>query len=246
MILHSQYNFLKSPFSLLLLLILAKSACAQRQKPNLSDRKNTFYLAPLNLFDLRNPCLQIGFERMLKGNIAYQIELGYIINHSVENYIIDKINGINGDQFSNSGFKLKNEIKYIARKVKGGYLFYAIDIFYTQNRSGVRESFGISDTNFQYSTYRPPGTNAYDDFFINDMKKYGVNLKAGLKIFFKKRKFVFEPHIGVGIAYRKTKQYDRENINDKLLWNDPMNWNLKNGNMFDISFPLNAKIGYRF
>ena len=223
------------------------SANSTEHKIPSNNSKNTIFFVPFNLFDLQNPSIQMAYERKFNKHIGIQIEFGYIINHNIQNYILDRIKGIKGDEYTNSGLRLKIELKYILRKVKGGFFYTSIDLYYTQNKSGVDEAFSVSDSTFKYSTYRPPGTNAYYDFFINDMKKYGTNLKTGLKIFFGRKKFVVEPNFGLGIAYRMVKQYERENINDKLLYNDdPLSWNHKNGNMWDLGIEFDVKIGYRF
>ena len=55
------------------------------------EKPNAIFIAPLNLFDFVNPNFQIGYERFIAKRWALQIEGGIIINHSVENYLIDRI-----------------------------------------------------------------------------------------------------------------------------------------------------------
>lgn len=71
-----------------------------------------------------------------------------------------------------------------------------------------------------------------------------MNLKLGIKLLLGDR-FVIEPHIGIGIVYRKSKHYERENIKDQLLYDDFYSSN-KLGNELIFNFPLNIKVGYRF
>ena len=234
----------KTVIALLFMTYTTQLLFAQEQK-KVEEKKNTFLIAPLNLLNFINPSIQVGYERLLSKKFAYQIEAGYIINHSLEEYIIDWARGVKDCEYTNKGFIVKNELKYFViqkRKIK---LYSSFEVFYLKNRSGGVGTFVISDPDYQYSEPVPEGSNGYDDFFINDLQKIGLNIKFGVKIFPRARRFLFEPHIGLGIAFQNTKQYDRENINDKL-YDSFLESHLKNGNSLVFSFPLNVKLGYRF
>ena len=218
---------------------------AQEQKKMVDERKNAFLIAPLNLLNFNNPSIQIGYERLLSKKFAYQIEAAYIINHSLEEYLIDWMRGTEDCEYSNKGVILKNELKYIFFKRRKTNFYSSLETFYLKNRSTGVGTFRISDPNFQYSEPVPEGANAYDDFFTNDQQRFGINIKFGVKIFPRARRFFFEPHIGLGIVYQKTKQYDRENLNDEVFY-DLFSSRYKNGNVWVFSFPLNMKFGYRF
>ncbi|MBX2926024.1 MAG: hypothetical protein KF746_27765 [Chitinophagaceae bacterium] len=57
--------------------------------------RNTVFFAPLNVFDMVNPSIQAGYERMISPKIAVQVEGGYILHHSIPNVIIDVVTGVN-------------------------------------------------------------------------------------------------------------------------------------------------------
>ena len=84
------------------------------------ERPNAIFFAPLNLFDFVNPNFQIGYERFVSKKCAVQIEGGIIINHSIENYVIDWIKGINIRECShtNKGFLMKGSVKYVLLEKK--------------------------------------------------------------------------------------------------------------------------------
>lgn len=216
----------------------------QSKEPDIIDKPNAVFFAPLNLFDIINPNFQIGYERMINPKFAIQLEGAYIINHSVIDYLIDAVNDVKDCQQTNSGFKIRGEVKYFISKRKKVKPYVSGELFYLHNNSTVVETFLISDTTFIYSEPRPIGHNGYDDLFRNEKHRYGMNIKFGLKILMGKS-LLFEPHIGLGIVYRKSKQSDRENMNDKL-YSEVSSFHNKAGNMWIPNFPLNLKLGYRF
>ncbi|MBX2926023.1 MAG: hypothetical protein KF746_27760 [Chitinophagaceae bacterium] len=124
-------------------------------------------------------------------------------------------------------------------------LYTSVEVFYLNNKSGVRESFGLSDPAFPYPDPPQQGANAYDDFFYNQKEKYGVNMKFGFKLFPKTSGFVLESYVGLGLALRKNRHTDRENIQDKLLYNS-FPFDRAEGNKWIFNFPFNIKLGHRF
>ena len=210
--------------------------------PNI--KRNSIIFAPLNLFDFINPSLQIGYERMLNQKIAVQLEGAYILNHSVGNYLIDLANGIKDCEYTNSGFKIRGEFKYYFSKGNRFRPYLSGELFYLKNKSKVMDTFIVSDTSFIYSSPRIPGYNYYHDFYTLDKQRFGLNLKIGFKMMVGEN-FFFEPHIGIGLVYRVSKHYDRENINDELSGGF-LSLPDKAGNMWLANLPLNLKIGYSF
>jgi len=84
------------------------------------EKPNAIFFAPLNLFDFVNPNFQIGYERFVTKKWAFQIESGMIINHSIGNYLIDRINNINVREcpYTNKGFRVRGSIKYVVLEKK--------------------------------------------------------------------------------------------------------------------------------
>lgn len=240
--------FFKLQLFILLFLILSSvqvnGQVKTKIKQSLKDKPNAILFAPINLFDFVNPNLQLGYERVLTNKFAIQVEGAWIINHSVENFLIDQAMGIKDCDYTNEGFKLRGEIKYFFYEGKDFFLYLAPEIFYLKNRSGSVSTFRVSDPNFQYSVPRPAYANGYDEFFYNDKEKLGYNLKLGLKTFIGKQ-FLLEPHLGIGVAYRKSTHIGRENPNDPA-YDDFWNSDAKAGNMWVLSVPANIKVGYRF
>ena len=210
------------------------------------EKPNAIFFAPLNLFDFVNPNFQIGYERFVAKKWALQIEGGIIINHSVENYLIDRVKGIDDCPYTNKGFRVRGSVKYVfldKRKVK---IYVSPELFYFKNKSGINCSFSVSDPDFEYSFGTAPndGAYGYTQFLYNDEEKMGVNMKAGIKLLLGKR-FFFEPHLGIGFAYRNVIQTGKENENDKLLYS----WGILDKAAPDKwvpTIPFNFKIGFRF
>ena len=208
------------------------------------EKPNAIFFAPLNLFDFINPNFQIGYERFIAKKWALQIEGGIIINHSVENYIIDLIKNIKDCEYTNEGFRVKGSIKYVVldkRKIK---LYISPEMFYLKNKSGIIRDFKISDPDFEYSELVPEGADGYSQFFYNDEEKMGMNFKAGIKLFLGKN-FFMEPHWGLGFAYRNVIQTGRENPNDEL-WDFFGIFDNAAPNKWVPTLPFNVKLGFRF
>ena len=199
----------------------------------------------MNVFDVINPSLQIGYERTINDVFSAQIEGGVILRHSVLGFLFEAMDR-GAYWYTNSGYKLRFELKYsIKNKVrflKNPYL--SCEIFYTKNKSYVNDLFIISDTTFVYSEERPEGYNSYEEFFTIDKRRIGLNFKIGSKIFMGKHFFI-EPHIGLGLVYRNSKHIGRMNNNDKL-YDEVLSFHNKAGKMLIPNFPLNMKLGYKF
>jgi len=238
-----------------ILVFYACSLIAQGQdsiKKEKLEKHNSFLFAPFNLFDFVNPNFQIGYERFVAKRWSLQIDGAIIINHSIENYLIDWFSGIKVRDcpYTNKGFRVKLSTKYVVldkRKIK---LYVSPELFYYRNKSGIVRDFLVSDPDFEYSFgIAPEGMNGYTQFFYNDEEKFGVNFKVGIKILLGKH-FFLEPHFGFGFAYRNVKQSERENPNDKLydFWDDiDLGFFDKAApNKWVPTLPFNFKIGFRF
>jgi len=210
------------------------------------EQPNSIFFAPFNLFDFVNPNFQIGYERVVAKKWSLQIDGGIIINHSIENYLIDWLSGIKVKDcpYTNGGFRVKLSVKYVVldkRKIK---LYVSPELFYLRNKSGIACDFSISDPDFEYLDTVPEGMSVYTQFFYNDEEKMGINFKVGIKIFFGKH-FYLEPHLGIGFAYRNVEQIGRYNPNDEL-WGGFGIFDNAAPNKWIPTMPFNLKIGVRF
>ena len=212
------------------------------------EKLNAIFFAPLNLFDFGNPNFQVGYERFVAKRWALQVEGGIIIHHSILDLFIDFANNIKISecQFSNKGFIVRGSVKYVfldKRKVK---IYVSPELFYLRNKSGIKRSFSVTDPDFEYSFGLIPddAEYGYTQFFYNDEEKMGINMKVGIKLLSGKR-FFFEPHIGIGIAYRNVIQTGIENPNDKLLYSLGI-FDKAAPNKWVPTIPFNFKIGFRF
>jgi hypothetical protein len=210
------------------------------------EKPNSIFVAPFNLLDFINPNFQIGYERFVAKKWAIQIEAGIIINHSIENYLIDCLNGIKVRDcpYTNKGFRVKTSVKYVVFGRKRVKLYVSPELFYMRNKSGILRSFSVSDFNFNYPTPIPSGATGYHNFFYNDEQKMGINFKFGIKLLFGKW-FLLEPHVGLGLAYRIVTQTGRDNPNDRIIDSFGIFDNAA-PNKLTLTFPLNIKIGCRF
>ena len=236
-------SFYNSFLILCVLSFVSEMAFAQSDLEK--SKNNAVFIAPINLFDVINPSVQIGYERTISDYFSAQIEGGIILRHSVLGFLFEALDR-GAYWYTNSGYKLRFELKYSMkdkiRFLKHSYL--SCEIFYTKNKSYVNNSFIVSDTTFIYPIERPKGFDAYDDFFTLDKQRIGLNLKFGAK-FFVAKNFFIEPHIGLGLVYRNSKHIGRMNDNDDFY--DKV-WSFQNkaGEMFIPNFPLNVKFGYKF
>jgi hypothetical protein len=239
-------------FTSILLIGLVSSFYAQdtiistKKSTEKLEKPNAIFFAPINLFDFVNPNFQMGYERFVAKKWAIQIEVGIIINHSIENCLIDWLSGskVKDCPYTNKGFRVKTSVKYIVFGRKVIKLYVSPELFYMKNRSGIVRDFSVSDFNFNYPTPIPDGTTAYKNFFYNDEQKMGINFKFGIKLLLGKR-FLLEPHVGLGLAYRIVTQTGRYNLNDKIIYDFGIFDNAAT-NKLTLTFPVNLKIGCRF
>lgn len=230
----------------LLVLILGLSNLVFGQSDTIQkSKRNAIFIAPMNIFDVINPSFQLGYERVFNDKISAQIEGGVVLRHSVLGFIFEALNR-GAYWYTNSGYKIRFEIKYsINNKIRfleNPYL--SCELFYTKNKSYVNDLFIVKDTTYVYPIERPSGYNGYEDFFTLDKQRFGINLKIGTQIFLTEHVF-FEPHIGLGIVYRKSKHYGRMNINDDF-YDKVLSFHNEKGDMIIPNFPCNVKIGYKF
>jgi hypothetical protein len=210
------------------------------------EKPNAIFVAPFNLFDFVNPNFQMGYERFVAPKWAVQIEVGIIINHSIENYLIDWLSGmrVKDCPYTNKGFRVKTSMKYVVFEKKRIKLYVSPELFYMRNKSGIVRDFLVSDFEFNYPTPISSGATAYHNFFYNDEQKMGVNFKFGVKFLLGKR-FLLEPHVGLGVAYRVVIQTGRDNLNDKMIYSFGIFDNAA-PNKWTLTLPINLKIGCRF
>jgi hypothetical protein len=225
-------------------LFLVVGVFAQTNPLLRSNKKNTIFIAPLNVFDVVNPSIQLGYERFLSNQISIQGELGIIMHHSITNFIIDKVNGVNDCQFNSSGFKARAEVKYFYKKKSYYNPYISAELYYMRNVSRTRDLFEVSDSLFQYPYEIPVEFNQYYDFYTLDKQKIGLNMKIGWKFLIMYR-FEVEPYLGLGIAYRNSKHENRINPLDKEFFDDYFN-DSRQGVSWFLNIPFNVKLGYRF
>jgi hypothetical protein len=219
-------------------------ALAQNDHNSLMNKPNTILIAPLNLFDVVNPSVQIGYERVLNNHFSAQIEAGAIMNHSITNYVIDRVSGTKDCPYTSAGYKIRTEVKYFIKEKSFYKPYIAVELFFMKNRSRVQDLFEVGDSTFQYPFKIRPEINQYYDFFTLNKRKIGLNMKFGWK-FPLFNQFILEPYIGIGIAYRNSIHENRINPLDKQVFDDYFNDCLQ-GSSWLFSMPLNVKVGYRF
>lgn len=229
-------------FTVLFFILFSVNIFAQKVD-SLPSRRHGIIFAPLNLFDIINPNLQIGYQYRLSKRWEIQTEMGMVVFKSVPNYLIDQSQGIPDHEYNNKGYKGRIELKYLLYDRKGTSEYVSVEIFHLQNKSKVQETFSVSDTSFIYSFPRPQDANAYTEYFTKNMRKTGLNLKYGIKEQLGKGWFL-EVHVGLGLAYREIEHYGRENLNDPITY--PLFANNKLGKIYVLSLPWNFKIGYSF
>ena len=211
-----------------------------------SEKHNAIFFAPLNLFDFVNPNFQMGYERFIAPKWALQLEVGIIINHSIEGYLMDFIRGtrVKDCPYTNKGFRVKTSVKYVVFGRRVIKLYVSPELFYMRNKSWIERTFIISDLDFDYSIPISLGLNEYINLFYNDEQKMGINFKFGIKLLLGKR-FLLEPHVGLGIAYRILTQTELINPNDKMIYDFGI-FDKAAHYKWTLTIPFNLKIGFRF
>lgn len=216
----------------------------QETNKNLNiEKTNALFFAPYNfVYDYVNPSIQIGYERTIYDKFAIQVEGAYIMTHF--SFPITKL--IVGDElpYTSNGFKIRAEFKYFLSTHEHYKTYLSCELFYLKNKSNTNDYFTVSDTSFDYSSDAYFEDGIYSENFVNDKQKIGLNLKFGIKYFLGDWFFI-EPHVGIGIAYRISKQYGRENLNDPLYFK-LLSFGNKPGAMIIPNFPFNVKVGIRF
>lgn len=209
--------------------------------------RNRIFFAPLNTIDPINPSIQFGYERMLSNKYSAQVEYGQIMKRSLIGFTAVELFKRSKDYWSTySGYKLRGEVKryFENKKTIEGRKYLSVELFYLKNKSNVDDLFIVGDTTFQYTPERPIGATHYEDFFIVDKKKYGINFKLGFQLLLTPR-WDLEGYVGLGYVHRKTEHYNRMNIND-VLFDEVVSFHNKRGSSHLFNLPLNIKLGYRF
>ena len=216
---------------------------AQEKLYNITDKPNFVFFAPLNMFESFNPAVQLGYERVLNDRISAQVEGGIILNKSIPDGIF-----FSDDYNSNSGFKIRGEVKYFLNIKKSSSRYLSCELFYTKNKSHADDYFIASDTTYNYPVPLSDDRigKSYEDRFINDKQKIGLNIKTGYKFTF--GSLFIEPQLGIGIAYRMSKHSERIKPDDKIYTSDAYYSISPNqaGNIVLLNIPINIKIGVRF
>lgn len=219
-------------------------AYSQDQNKSIVKKPNLIFFAPVNLLDPINPSFQMGYERTLNQKWALQVEGAYIINKGLLNILMNPQES--RDEYSNKGFKIRFELKRYLKRTHNLDYYSSFELFYLKNKSFVINQYIVSDPSFVYSFGQANDDGQeyyYDDYHLNDKKKYAANIKFGMK--FNLESILFETYVGAGIAYRQNTHKYRENMNDKPLDNSFLNDN-KPGNVWILNLPINLKIGYKF
>ncbi|SCY90043.1 Protein of unknown function [Flavobacterium caeni] len=244
------YDFFRYPGcrkSVLLLLLLTVSVHAQE------DDKPLPWIVKLNvpqLIDMTNfPVVQLSLERKINS------EWSVIAEGGVQCYD-DRIKP-DTVFYSPRGFKVNVELRAYLLKIinperfhKEGGLFVGIQPFYRYNQFSEEVSY------FKEEADTAPKDSLterieYNDSFGARRKVFGVNLTVGHQRYFWKR-FVMEPSLAVGYAYRKVTNINRsyDPIKDNSTFNHDLSQmeyratSESNGSTFN--FTINFRIGYSF
>jgi len=207
---------MKKRIGVTLLFAIGMSFFMQAQTDSI--KRNAVFFAPLNLVDNINPSIQVGYERLLTNKISVQVEGAYIFKQALYWYLQDNTNKY--ELYSNGG-KLRGEIKYFLF-TKGVKRYISCELFYSKSKKKELENDSVTD--------------------IANIRRAGVNLKFGAKIFLGKYLFI-EPYIGIGLVNRKTDETISDMNIDGLF---SFNSNEKGNDRWFINFPINMKLGFRF
>ena len=202
-----------------LILLLVHTSFGQDLDSLAGNKKNYFFISPLTLVDVINPSLTIGYERFISDNIGLQIEGGPIMKHSLIGYFFTGLGfGTRDAWWRNRGGKARLEFKYYPTRyiTKSKSRYYSVELFVTKNSSNVTDLYTVKDTIYDYSNtdVRFAGDGIYDDFYIHERTRYGMNFIFGLQEF-DKNKITLDTYFGIGIVYQTSQQIGRANYNDE-------------------------------
>jgi len=220
-------NFRMWLISYFMLVWLFQLTVAQEDNKIMIKKNNAITVSPLAVFNILNPSLQMGYQRNLTPNLLFQIDAGIILRHSVFGFLGCHL--YNGSvNYSYSGYKFQVGL----RRVLSKSYFIDGEMTYLKNKGNVN------------NTYVDSYGNSYDDFFIQERYRYGINSKFGMKYVVSHR-LLLEWSVGLGISYHNVNHYDRENMNNKA-YSSLYGYLLKHGNYFRLNLPINGKVGYIF
>lgn len=196
-------------------------------------KKNVVFIYPFNLLDLLNPSIQLGYEHYFSQKYIVRTDVGIIIQRPL--FGVDEI-GFQGafqTPYYYSGYKCRAELQRVLNTrgihvLRRNYL--GAEIYYTHNYGQVNNSYLANNT-------------SYEDSFIQDKHKVGINIKFGKKFFFGNK--TVDASGGIGIAYFVVNHIGRYNLNDPSLDRE-LGYVLQYGKYFRLNIPLNVRIGYAF
>lgn len=242
-----QWSRLKYPLVVLSFLNIGVFTFAQQSKKYSVQPKNTILFSPLNALDIINPTLQLGYERMLTKQLAWQVEGATLLHHSIPTAIIDIARGqkVSECPSGHKGYQLRTEVKYFLIQKRKIALYSSMEAFYLDNKTMTRGVFSVTDPDLEFLSLVAPNANTYDRFFYNQKIKYGLNMKCGFKFFPHWTGFVMETYLGLGLARRTNRHLNSVNMEHVMLYNS-LPLQLPEGNRWLLNIPFNLKLGYRF
>ena len=230
---------MKKIFLFLLLIVLCQINKTFAQELNTNEqeqiiettisKKNSISFYPLNLFNLKEPSFQLGYERWLSNKVAIKMVGGFLPKDNLYDYFnsniwLDK---------TYSCYKFNLDVKHViltSNSLKHN-LYISSEIFYANVYSK------------EVDTYKDLLGEEFEEISKSDVNKFGLSLKIGKQFFF--NRFLLEFYGGIGLGkhfediYKKEREYKDftfpyYEITDKSL------------EYYKINFPFNIIIGYRF
>lgn len=222
-------------------LILMLSTYTYSQE--LKERSWVLKINTLALVDIATfPTVQLSVERTLTKKFSLSAEIGYQLYGS--NVFIG--NTLDTLVLKEKGFKANIEGRVYLKKLfypnkvgKNKGLFCGLQVFYRQNQ----------ETNtIRYSKIEPKDESLdvyYKDYFGVKKRGFGLNFTASFQV--SKKRFIFEPVIGLGIMNRTIKNYNIQynELTDNSASNHSFRPNLESESGTTFNLSLSLKFGYR-
>jgi len=195
--------------------------------------KNQVKWSPFRLMDIRNPGLEISYERIYAKKHSTQLALAYMTDP------------LQATDFKNyEGGRIALEQKYFYMRKKYLATYFSAELVYSKTKFEQTSRFVNTTGGYYAHNY----SQSYVDTFSVNKQMFTFNLKGGIQ--FTLKHVMFDFCAGLGLKYRDIENAHRFNSKDLPYAPIDLNVNYIGNNLakhgYTITIPLNAKVGFLF
>ena len=199
--------------------------------------KQLFKVTPLKLIGIQNASLELAYERPTGEDFSTMLMLSWLLPASLYSFNDDPAP-------ETKGFRFALEERFYFKEDAPFGPYFALELDYLNKHSYARREFAPLRVVVDPYDYHE---DSYEDTFIVNASYLSRNFKFGYQREFSA--FFLDFYIGLGVRTRNISHSKRINLADVLLSYMHYDFNysrLKEGHSSTLSFPLNARLGWRF